>query len=129
VPAAAGGGQFADVAEGMYYYQAVNWAAQQGIVSGYGDGRFGPNDAVTREQLAAILYRFQHSTQQIPPDILMDKEYPDFSAISAYAKSAVTALTMQGVFRDIPGENFNPQAKASRAEVASMLQRFLEASE
>src|SRR5699024_9976965 len=49
---------FTDVPSGMWYTRAVNWAAQQGISSGYGDGRFGPDDSVTREQLAVILYRY-----------------------------------------------------------------------
>jgi hypothetical protein len=120
---------FSDVPAEQWYSQAVLWAADSGIVTGYGNGRFGPNDAVTREQLAAIIHRLEQSTKQIPPDILMDRQYPDFNDISAYAKSAVTALTMQGIFRDIPGDNFKPQANALRAEVAAMLRRFLEAVE
>jgi len=105
----------------------VKWAADSGIVNGYGDGKFGPNDALNREQLVAILYRLQQTTGQIPLDILMDREYPDFSEISDFAKNAVTKLTMQGIFRDIPGTNFNPKTPAIRAEVAAMLYRFLTA--
>ena len=50
--------EFNDVAPTAYYGEAVRWAASEGIVGGYGDGRFGPNDTITRQQLAAILYRF-----------------------------------------------------------------------
>ena len=116
---------FSDVPAGTWYTEAVKWAAENGIVSGYGNGKFGPNDAVTKEQLAAILYRLQQRGEIIPPDILMDREYPDFNSISDYAKGAVTKLTMQGIFRDIPGVGFNPKANATRAEVAAMLYRYL----
>lgn len=57
-PTARYSGKFTDVADGRWYSDAVEWAATQGVVSGYADGRFGPDDAVTREQLAAILYRY-----------------------------------------------------------------------
>ena len=118
---------FNDVVTGAWYYKAVMWAASEEIVNGYGDGRFGPNNPVTKEQLAALIYRTQQATGKIPNDILMDYEHPDWNAISDFAKSAVTALTMQGVFRDIPGVYFNPLAPATRAEVASMLYRWLTA--
>ncbi|MCL1906189.1 MAG: S-layer homology domain-containing protein, partial [Clostridiales bacterium] len=120
---------FSDVPAGTWYTEAVKWAAENGIVSGYGNGKFGTNDAVTKEQLAAILYRLQQSGEKTPQDILMDREYPDFKEISDYAKGAVTKLTMQGIFRDIPGVNFSPKESATRAGVASMLYRFLTALE
>jgi hypothetical protein len=63
----------------------------------------------------------------MPMDILMDKDWPDWNRIRDYAKSAVTKLTMQGLFRDIPGVNFNAQSPATRAEIASMLYRWLTA--
>ena len=57
-PAATGGSAFTDVADGAWYFDAVTWAAENGIVGGYGGGLFGPEDNITREQLAAILYRY-----------------------------------------------------------------------
>jgi hypothetical protein len=117
---------FTDVPANTWYSDAVKWAAENGIVEGYGNGRFGPNDALKREQLAAIIYRLQQSSSHIPPDILMDYQWPDWGDISDYAKGAVSKLTMQGIFRDIPAEKFNPQANALRGEVAVILQRTLE---
>jgi hypothetical protein len=120
---------FNDVPSGTWYTDAVIWAAKNGIVAGYGAGKFGPDDALTREQLAAIIERYQKFSEKVPMDILMDREYPDWDEISPYAKSAVNILTIQGLFSDIPGANFRPQEKAIRAEVAVILQRFLEAVE
>ena len=120
---------FADAPEGTWFTDAVKWAAASGIVNGYGDGTFGPNDPVTKEQLAAILYRLEQSAGEYPPDILMDREYSDFHQVSDYAKTAVNVLTIQGVFRDIPGDAFSPQTPAVRAEVASMLYRLLTADQ
>ena len=118
---------FDDVPEGEWYTDAIKWAADNGIVLGYGDGRFGLNDPVTKEQLAAIIYRKQQADGKTPMDILMDHEWSDWDAINDWAKPAVNALTMQGIFRDIPGSAYNPKAPATRAEIASMLYRYMEA--
>ncbi|MCL1828254.1 MAG: S-layer homology domain-containing protein [Oscillospiraceae bacterium] len=123
------GNPFDDVAENTWYTDAVKWAYANEIVMGYGGGVFGANDHVTKEQLAVLIYRTQQSSGEIPMDILMDYEHSDWNDISDWAKSAVTKLTMQGVFRDIPGSAFDPQAPATRAEVASMLHRYLSAVE
>jgi hypothetical protein len=82
---------------------------------------------VTKEQLAALIFRTQQADGAIPPDILMDFEYQDWGKIGNWAKGAVNALLMQGIFSDIPGTNFNPASPASRAEVASMLFKYLTA--
>jgi hypothetical protein len=120
---------FDDVAEGVWYADAVKWGAANGIVKGYGDGRFGPNDPITKEQLAALIYRTQQSNGKAPPDILMDHDWPDWDKIGDWAKNAVNVLTIQGLFRDIPGGSFNPQTPAARAEVASILYRYQTAIE
>jgi len=104
----------------------VKWGEHNGIVLGYGNGKFGAGDNVTNQQLAALIYRTQQATGQIPPDILYH-EYPDLDRISDWAKDAVNILTAQGVFRDIPGSYFNPQDPATRCAVASMLYRYLTA--
>ena len=121
--------QFNDVVAGAWYADAVAWAYENGIVQGYGNGLFGTNDPVTKEQLAALIYRTQQSSGKAPMDILMDYEWQDWDAISGWAKSVVTKLTMQGLFRDIPGAALNPQAPAARAEIASMLYRYITAIE
>jgi uncharacterized repeat protein (TIGR02543 family) len=116
---------FNDIPNDAWFADAVKWGVANNIVLGYGNGKFGPNDPVTKEQLAVLLYRVQQSSEQIPPDILMDKEYRDEDKISGWAKNAVNTLTIQGLFHDIPGVGFNPQTPAIRAEVASVLYRFL----
>ena len=116
---------FDDVEEGQWYTDAVRWGASQDIVLGYDDGSFGPTNPVTKEQLAALIYRTQQADGKIPNDILMDREWPDWDEISDWAKNPVNVLTIQGLFRDIPGVNFNPQAPATRAETASILYRYL----
>jgi len=120
---------FSDVEEGAWYENAIKWAYANGITIGYGDGKFGTNDPVTNEQLAMFIYNLQKSGGQIPDDMPMKYEYPDWDKISDWAKVAVNVVTIQGIMRDIPGTNFNPQDPASRAAVASMLYRYLTAVE
>jgi hypothetical protein len=120
---------FDDVPEGLWYTDAVKWAYENGITVGHGGGRFGPNGLVTNEQLAMFIFNLQQSSGQVPPDILLDYEYPDWDNISDWAKAAVNKLSLQGVFRDFPDEDFNPRAPASRAAVASALYRYLTAVE
>ena|GEM_PF-2753791 len=120
---------FADIPSNQWYTKAVIWAAANGIVLGYGDGKFGPNDLMTREQFATVLLRYQDALGNVPMDILMDREYNDFGKINSYAKPAVNKLTMQGVFRDWPSNpenHFNPQDPVARAEVATVMQRWIE---
>ena len=118
---------FTDVADGQWYTDAIKWAVDNNIVKGYGDGRFGYDDSVTNEQVAVIIYRTQQADGKKPPDILMDYVHPDWDKINDWAKSAVNALTIQGIFRDLPGTEFNPQTPATRAAVASILYRYLSA--
>jgi len=115
---------FSDVLNNQWYTDAVKWASANKIVLGYGDGRFGTNDAVTNEQLAALIYRMQQSSGKAPPETQAGLRYPDSNLISAWAQDAVNALSAQGVFQDLQRSNFNPQTPATRAEVASMLYRF-----
>ena len=118
---------FNDVQDGAWYTDAVKWAADKGIVQGYGNGIFGINDAVTREQFAALIYRTQQASGKIPPDTSESKTFGDAYKISSWAKAAVTALNRQGLFNDIPDSDFAPQSSASRSEVALVLYRYLTA--
>ncbi|MCL2767045.1 MAG: S-layer homology domain-containing protein, partial [Peptococcaceae bacterium] len=114
---------FGDVAENEYYSAAVKWAAAKGLVLGYGDGRYGPDDIITREQLAIILYRSEKSSGFAPDMALPVKSFSDGDQISEYAKTAVNALTTQGIINGRPGDIFDPKGNATRAEFAAMFHR------
>jgi len=116
---------FDDVAGGMYYTDAVTWAADKGIVLGYNDSEYGPNDNVTREQLAAILYRYQNFTKKIPPDANEGIVFADERSISEYALKPVGALVAQGIINGKENNMFDPKGNATRAEYAAMLHRYL----
>lgn len=120
---------FYDVEDWQWYADAVKWAASVEIALGYDDESFRPDALVTKEQLAALIYRTQQASGKIPDDILMGREWPDWDDISDWAKTPVNVLTIQGLFTDIPGIYFNPQEPATRAETASILYRYLTAVE
>lgn len=119
---------FTDVASGAYYANAVAWANANGIVSGYGSGKFGPNDKVTREQLAAILYRY---AQYKKYDVSVGEDtnilsYDDAQSLSSYAIPAIQWACGAGVVTGKSGSKLDSKGNATRAEVAAMLMRFCE---
>ena len=116
---------FDDVADGMYYTDAVTWAADKGIVLGYNDSEYGPNDDVTREQLAAILFRYQGFMDKVPPDANEPIEFDDEGSISEFAAEPVSALVAQGIINGKENNMFDPKGNATRAEYAAMLNRYL----
>lgn len=117
---------FTDVASGAYYANAVAWANANGIVSGYGSGKFGPNDKVTREQLAAILYRYaQYKKYDVSGAKSLDG-YTDVQSVSSYAVPALQWANAAGVVTGKSGSKLDPKGNATRAEVAAMLMRFCE---
>ena len=118
---------FTDVIKDSWYYDAVKWAAKNEIVMGIGDGLFAPEAQITREQMATILYRYEQFSGKIPPDIVTNKQFADSNKISGYAKNAVTALVKQGIINGRPGNIFDPKGMATRAEVAAVMRRFMEA--
>jgi len=118
---------FSDVPNNTLYTDAIKWAVSNGIVSGYGNGKFGPDDPVTKEQLAALIFRAQQYSGRTPPNVGIGKSFADAVRISDWAKDAVTVLNRQGLFDDLPGVYLNPQNPATRAEVSSMLYRYLAA--
>lgn len=118
---------FTDVVSGQYYTDAVAWANANGIVTGYGNGKFGPNDVVTREQLAAILYRY---AQYKKYDVSVGEDtnilsYADAQSVSVYAIPAMQWAGGAGIVNGFDGK-LNPQNNATRAEVATMLMRYCE---
>ena len=124
-PAATGGSAFTDVANGAWYFDAVTWAAENGIVGGYGNGLFGSEDNITREQLAAILYRYAQAKGY---DVSVGEDtnilsYTDTLEISEYAIPAMQWACGAGIIQG-NGGYLNPQGDATRAEIATMLMRF-----
>lgn len=111
---------FLDVGSGKYYSEAVAWAAANGIVEGYGNGNFGPEDAITREQLAAILYRYSGS----PASDGTLTGFADSDAANGYALDALRWAVEQGIIKGKGNGILDPGGRATRAEVAAMLQRF-----
>ena len=118
---------FVDVADDMWYTEAIIWGVENGIIFGYGDGRFGPNNPVTNEQLAALIYRMQLRENKVPPDANDDaaKEFLDKYAIREYAVIAVETLYRQGMYNDMPMEQYSPGHPATRAAIASILYKYL----
>lgn len=117
---------FTDVASGAYYANAVAWANANGIVSGYGSGKFGPNDKVTREQLAAILYRYAQNKKYDVSGAKSLDGYTDAQSVSSYAVPALQWANAAGVVTGKSGSKLDPKGYATRAEVAAMLMRFCE---
>ena len=121
---AAGRADFADVAEGAWYADAISWAAGEGIVSGYGD-TFGPNDPITREQLAAILYRYaQNEGYKTSQSGKGTEGYLDASSISSYAVKAMDWAVNAGLLSGKGNGILAPTAGATRAEVAQIFMNF-----
>ena len=120
-----GGSKFSDVKTGQWYANAVNWAAAEGIVAGYGSGLFGPNDPITREQLAVMLWRYAGS----PAPEKTDLDYQDKNRISSYAHKALCWAAELGIISGKPGKILDPKGKATRAEAAQMLKRYFEKTE
>ncbi len=119
---------FADVAGDAWYTDAVRWAAGEGIVGGYGDGLFGSDDPVTREQLAAILYRYavyKGYDVSIGEDTNL-LSYTDFADLSEYAIPAMQWACGAGIVNGTSESTLTPQGEATRAQVAVMLERFCE---
>lgn len=115
---------FRDVAPDAWYAEAVNWAVWQGYMSGYGAGSFGPNDALTREQLVTVLWRYSGSP--VMGDSSMLNTFSDAAMTSDYAQQAMTWAYAQGVISGNADGTLNPQGTATRAEVATILMRFYE---
>jgi hypothetical protein len=126
IPAAAGGGQFTDVPEDAYYYQAVNWAAANGIVSGIGDGLYAPDTPISRQDLAVILGNYAELSGKTLPEQREYSVFTDDADIADYAREAI-AKFYRAMIINGKGENaFDPKGEATRAEVAAVLTRFIE---
>ncbi len=123
-PSVFGDSGFVDVGTDTWYTDAVIWAGKNDIVSGYGNGRFGPSDPVTREQLAAILYRY---AKLMGYDTGAAKDlsgYTDASNISGWAREAMSWATANGLIVGRTSTTLTPRGTATRAEAAAILMRF-----
>ena len=118
---------FDDVSQDAYYTEAVRWAASEGIAGGYGNGLFGSDDPITREQMAAILYRF---AQHMGYDVSIGEDtnilsYTDAPDVSGYAVAALQWACGAGIIRGTgDGSTLTPQGGATRAQAAVILTRF-----
>ena len=124
-PAVTGSSPFTDVANGAWYSDAITWAAANGIVGGYGGGLFGPNDNITREQLAAILWRYSRS----PAATNKELHFNDADEISGYALDAIRWAVEHGILNGFGDGRLGPRGLATRAQVAQMLKNFIENQE
>ena len=125
-PVPKGKNSFTDVEAGKWYADAITWAAENGIFAGYGKDKFGPDDPITREQLAAIFYRYADYkgydlTVKGNPDTFKDAD-----KITDYAKTAMQWTVGSGLVKGKSGNLLDPQGTATRAEIAAMLHRFIE---
>ena len=126
-PVLSSSSSFSDVASGAYYQDAVAWAVANGITSGYGNGKFGPNDPITREQFAAFLYRYA-KYKGLNVSVGEDTNilsYNDALTISEYAFPAMQWLCGEGIMQGSNG-NLMPAGNATRAQIAALLHRFCE---
>jgi hypothetical protein len=123
-PAVSGGAVFDDVAPGMYYTQAVEWASGHGIVTGYGNGKFGPDDLITREQLAAILYRYASYKGYDVSGQADLRSYSDEAKIHDYAVTPMRWASFTGLIAGRSATTLVPAGNATRAEAATILMRF-----
>ena len=120
---------YTDVAQGQWYSEAIRWAASEGIVGGYGNGLFGTNDPITREQFAAMLYRF---AQEQGYDVSIGENtnilsYTDVADLSEYAISAMQWAVGAGIINGTgDGSTLSPQGHATRAQAAVILTRYCE---
>ena len=123
-PAVTGTNAFADVPAGQWYTDAVNWAAANQIVKGTSATTFAPNDSITREQMAAILYRYaQYKGYDVTKQADLSG-YSDNSQVSAYAKDALAWANAAKLINGVTNTTLAPQGNATRAQVSAILHRF-----
>ena len=127
-PAADGAAAFSDVVAGSWYDAAVKWAAKNGIVNGYPDGRYGVNDPLTREQMAAILYRYAGAQGKDTSGRGDVSAFADANTVSDYAKDAIAWAVAQGILSG-SGDKLMPKGTSTRAQAAAVLVRYETAEE
>jgi len=119
-------GKFTDVKADAYYAPYVNWAAQNGIVEGVTATTFAPDTNINREQMAVIMANYAKKLGYDLPKTLQAVTFADNAQISSWAKNAVRAMQQAGILAGKNGNKFDPKGTATRAEVATILRRFVE---
>lgn len=123
-PQAAAAASFTDTAADSYYAGALNWAVGQGIAAGYGDGRFGPDDPVTREQMVSMLYKLETLTSLVPQgSSMLDRRFSDAGEISAWAAAAFGWAVDRGIITGVSDTILAPKSTTTRAQAAAILVR------
>ncbi len=125
-PDVTGSSPFDDVPRGQWYSDAVNWAERNDIVNGISDTAFAPNNNITREQMAAILYRYAAYKDYSTSASNSLTGYADFDQISAYALNSLKWANAEGLINGRTTTTLAPKGTATRAEVAAILHRFVE---
>ena len=123
---AASGDRFADVAGGLWYSDAVAWAADNGVVSGTGGGMFAPDAEIARQDMATILMRYINFIEYEYVTTMEYRFFADEDDIADYAKGAIQDLNKLGIINGKGNDVIDPRGTATRAEVAAMLHRLLE---
>lgn len=125
-PAVDGKSQFDDVTDGNWYTDAVIWAAKQGIVSGYGNGNFGPNDQISREQMIMMVYNFAKSQGYDVSAADNLSGFNDADQIADWALPAIQWAVHEGVISGMTPTTIGPKGTATRAQAAAMFKNFIE---
>lgn len=112
---------FDDVSSGAWYAEGVAWAAENGIVSGYG-GQFGPDDSITREQFVVMLWRYAGSPEAGSQTL----DFVDADQVSGYAQEALCWAVENGILRGVGNGVLDPGGTATRAQAAQLLKNFME---
>jgi hypothetical protein len=121
-PEVTGESPFTDVTAGKWYTKAVTWAYEAGVVEGYGNGKFGPNDKITREQLATMIWRYAGEVKATTDSL---SSFTDAAKVSSYAQDALLWATEKSI---VQGDKnvIDPKGNATRAQAATMIMRYLE---
>ena len=122
-PSVSSGTSFSDIGAGSIYASAAAWTSGNGVMSGYGGGIFGANDPLTREQMAAILWRYAGS-----PAAESGRDFADESSIASYVQAAVDWARANGIIEGKTGNLFDPKGNLTRAQTAAILYRYLTGS-
>ncbi|MBA4699240.1 MAG: S-layer homology domain-containing protein [Ruminococcus sp.] len=118
--------KFKDVSDGQFYTKPVLWANSVGIITGYENGKFGPADVITREQMATMMYRYAQYNGYDVSNQADISAFPDYQKVSGFAKTAISWTSAEGIITGDQGK-INPQGNASRAVSATIVMRFLNA--
>lgn len=117
---------FSDVKDDACYMGYTQWASKNNIVNEVGNGKFAPDQSITREQMAVIMSNYAKTVGYTLPKVHMENTFADNAKINAYAKEAVKQIQMAGVISGKNGNLYDPQGTATRAEVSGVLRRFVE---